>query len=150
MLKLISLLLLVASSAALNPIQAHLPIEAQFASAVKNGDAKTVAEILENYKIDVNLPIDGKTHLTRAAINSLARTHSFTDWFYDNPYVDIIRTLVKHGANPCILTSEWSYFDGHWHEYGTTMDLYLHYAYGGPGTPRTDIIRLIQCSSRIV
>ena len=143
MFKLFSLLLLIASSAALNPIQAHLSIEAQFASAVKNGDAKTVAEILENNNIDVNLRVYGKTHLTRAAINSLQRTHGLTDWFYVNPYVDIIKTLLNHGANPCILTREWAYYDGSWHEYGTTMDLYLHYAI----SPRKDIIRLIQCGT---
>ena len=144
MFKLTSLLLFIASSAALNPAQAHLPIERQFASAVKNGDAKTVTEILENYNIDVNLPVYGKTHLTRAAINSLRRTHNYMDWFYDNPYVDIIKTLLENGADPCVLTSEWSYYDGSWHEYGTTMDLYLHYAYG----PRRDITRMVQCGRR--
>jgi len=146
MLKLISLLLLVAPSVALNPIQAHLPIQAQFTSAVKNGDAKTVAEILENYTIDVNVPVYGKTHLTRAAINSLGRTHNYMDWFYDNPYVAVIRSLIKHGADPCVLTEEWAYFDGHWHTHATSMELYLHYAHG----PRTDIIRMIQCGSPVV
>jgi len=145
MIKLTSFLIVVASSAALDPLLSHLPIETQFTIAVKNGEADIVREILENknYTIDVNVRQNGKTHLTRATINSLQYTHSFFGWLYTNPYVDVVRSLIKHGANPCILTRESVYFDGQWHEWSTTMDLYLHYAHG----PRADIIRLIQCTT---
>ena len=144
MTKLTSLMILfVATSFAFNPLDQDWPIEVQLTSAVKNGYPDVVAEILQNKNstIDVNLPVYGKTHLTRAAINSLLYTHSFMDWFYVNPYVDVIRILIKHGADPCVLTRESAYVDGEWLEMATTMQLYKHYAL----SPRDDILRMISC-----
>lgn len=142
MLKLISLLLLsIMSCAALNPTLSHLPINVQFTIAVKNGQADIVAEILENYTVDVNKLESGRTQLARAAVRSLLYTKTFMDIFFDNPYVEVIKLLVAHGADPCKTNLRMSgLFYPKWHPV-TPKDQYLHAAI----IPRDDILAMLEC-----
>lgn len=144
MFKLISLLLLsIMSCASLDPSLSHLPINTQFTIAVKNGRSEIVAEILQNknYTIDVNKLESGKTQLARAAIRSLLYTKTFMDIFFDNPYVEVIKLLVAHGADPCKTNLRMSgLFYPKWYP-ATPQDQYLHAAI----IPRDDILAMLKC-----
>ena len=139
MLKLTCLLVLLAPSAALGSRLTNLPIETQFAIAVKNGNAEIVAEILKNNNIDINEVYVGKTHIARAAINSLLYTNTFVDMLFDNPYVETVKVLLEHGADPCKMNA---YLDVNHNWYpATARTQYLAYT----NFPRSDVLNMLEC-----
>ena len=143
MSKLISLLLILVASSALNPRFSHLSIDQQFKAAIFQADVATMTEILGNktHNIDVNAPVYGITYLTTAALESLKRTHAFMDLFYSNPYVNVIRTLISHGADPCTLSEYDIILWGIHHTHTTSLEIYLTFAY----SPHKAITLLLQC-----
>ena len=108
-------------------------------------DGNTVSEILENknYTIDLNVPASGRTHLVRAVIRSTKYINMFfSGWFYTNPYVEIIKTLIEHGADPCLLTNETAYYNptSRWM---TTTEVYDYHTSVFGQTPA--IAEMISC-----